>query len=453
MRHRIAIVACARWESEYIVEWLTYYRYIGVSHVYLYCNDDDPQKFYSKILPFSLGENPFVTFFYFPYQGQQYAMYRHFLEGYSQECEWVSFIDVDEFVRLEDGCNDINEFISKYEEIADSIMLNWVFFGPNGFKNSAPESIIKELDKRQDVIHPYTKHFTKVDLIDIKKLENRERANAFWHNPHLITKGECKVINAIGDNMNNYYEGFPSEATKYVDNSENKAAILSATVINHYAFRSEAAFHDRFRRGLKGAFSGQGMWRDLADSPDFQVYIDASNAVLDDRLSLMWADVIVRSHAANVVPLPSGRLISREATASQSSTSEMSEGRTANQDAARALSDDFDEKPSFHTGYSLEPWWEVVFPHEHRVCEVRVFNRIDYEKLQRDNSLINIYLFDDEGNEKLIYSSPPESLIGGVDGRPLIVTVPNLTSRRVRIYNQNPGYLSLCHIEIYACET
>ncbi len=74
-----AIAACARWETEYLVEWLLYHRQIGFDRVYLYCNDDDPAECYERVLPFIRGPRPFVTFVHFPFPGLLGEMYKHFL--------------------------------------------------------------------------------------------------------------------------------------------------------------------------------------------------------------------------------------------------------------------------------------------------------------------------------------------------------------------------------------
>jgi len=113
-RHRTAVVVCARWETDYIEEWLTYYQCIGYGHVYLYCNDDDPAALYEKALPFTTGTSPFVTFIHFKGQGLQYAMYMHFIANYAAEVAWVSFFDVDEFLRIAVGSR-IDAFLTRFD--------------------------------------------------------------------------------------------------------------------------------------------------------------------------------------------------------------------------------------------------------------------------------------------------------------------------------------------------
>ncbi len=93
----IVIVACARWENDYIVEWLNYHRIVGFNHVFLYCNDNDPSELYEKTLPFTFGSHPFVTFVHYPFQGMQGQMYKHFLKHHAHMTKWFIFLDIDEF--------------------------------------------------------------------------------------------------------------------------------------------------------------------------------------------------------------------------------------------------------------------------------------------------------------------------------------------------------------------
>src|SRR5271155_3644064 len=98
--YEFVLVACARWESSCIAEWIVYHRLLGFEHLYLYCNDDDPGELYAAVLPFIIGPEPFVTFHHFRYLGQQQAMYLHYLEHYKDQTKWFMFLDIDEFLRL-----------------------------------------------------------------------------------------------------------------------------------------------------------------------------------------------------------------------------------------------------------------------------------------------------------------------------------------------------------------
>ncbi len=49
--HKYSIVACARWERNYIVEWMQYHFLLGFDHIYIYSNDDTLMIFF-VLLPY-----------------------------------------------------------------------------------------------------------------------------------------------------------------------------------------------------------------------------------------------------------------------------------------------------------------------------------------------------------------------------------------------------------------
>ena len=124
------ICANARWESRYIAEWLRYYQRLGFDHVFLYCNDDTPDEMAQAAAPFMVGEKPFVTFRHHGVQGEQFRMYRHFLQTDAQRCGWIGFFDIDEFLRLKPG-QTIGDFMRDFQDV-DCVLFYWLFFGTSG---------------------------------------------------------------------------------------------------------------------------------------------------------------------------------------------------------------------------------------------------------------------------------------------------------------------------------
>lgn len=295
-KHRYAICACARWETPYIVEWLSYYREIGFDHVYLYCNDDDPGPFYEAVLPFMQGAAPFVTFRHHPHQGQQLEMYAHFAAHGLEETEWVGFFDIDEFLRLPPGLT-IAQFMGRFIPEVECVMFNWVFFGPNGHKTPSGGKILEELTRRERVVHPFTKFVARGAAVAEVDFSDANRAHGFWH--EFGTKVGRVVIsaNVLGEHMMDYYQGFPARPAAFVNEPERRAKLLETAVVHHYAFRCEQAFWDRSARGLKGAFDGQAMWQRIAEGPNFTSRVAELNEVEDLSLAGFWGGVRARAMA------------------------------------------------------------------------------------------------------------------------------------------------------------
>jgi hypothetical protein len=176
-RYQASIIVCARWETQYITEWLLYQRSIGFGHVYLYCNDDDPLPLYGEVLPFCRGDQPFVTFRSFPYQGQQFYMFMHALRHYRQDSEWIAFLDIDEFLRLP-GSDNIQTLLNRTSPEVHALHFNWSFFG-NSFHAERPAgSVLCTYTRRQDQLHPATKTITLAARIDPARITGKLQ---FWH--------------------------------------------------------------------------------------------------------------------------------------------------------------------------------------------------------------------------------------------------------------------------------
>ena len=309
-KYRFVIAACARWETRYAAEWLIYHRAIGFEHVYLYCNDDDPRALYEAVLPFTMGPEPFVTFRFYARQGEQREMLRHFIEHDRHQSEWISFLDLDEFVRLPQG-ERIADFIAPFEATADCVMFNWVFFGPNGHKTPPAGNVLSSYTRREAQLHPHTKHVARSWIFDDPKLFLNVPDSSFVHRLSEYLETNIRAVNVLGEDMTHYYSDFPSRAAEIVRHAPRHEAIFAKAMIHHYAFRSERAFTDRVARGLKGDFAGQTLWGDLVANGGVRGFSNGVNAVEDRRLADFWEGLVEGAQQTHVLPDPRGTLLSR----------------------------------------------------------------------------------------------------------------------------------------------
>jgi hypothetical protein len=178
-QYRHAIVAFARWETDAILEWLTYHRSIGFDHVYLYCNDDDPTEPFDRVCPFLGGPAPFVTFNHYPVQGRQWETYLHWFRSYTSETEWVAFLDIDEFLALP-GTENVGHYIEQFPPACDAIHVHWIYYGPMGFATRPPGSVLRQYTRRQAWVSLETKTIVRPDRIQPDVLDKRYQ-QAFWH--------------------------------------------------------------------------------------------------------------------------------------------------------------------------------------------------------------------------------------------------------------------------------
>lgn len=388
MKYNYSICACARWENSYIVEWITYYREIGFEHIYLYCNDDDPGALYEILLPFLQGTEPFVTFYHHPHQGQQFEMYRHFLQNGLKETSWVSFFDIDEYLRLPVGEN-IENFMARFDPKVESVLFNWIFFGPNGHKTPPMGSVLENFTARETELHPFTKFITRSDVLNHVNSLTASQAHGFWHSVHNRLPFPIKTVNVIGEDMTHYYDDFPNYAHSLIRDKERAKKILELSIIHHYAFRSEQAYFDRVARGLKGDFSGQVIWRNAAQSKNFPDLLARMNAIEDRSLAKFWATCRERALQCATVFTKRPALISNGKDCLQSSISEWSLKACPSEDASGAVNGRLDGSRKFHTALEDNPWWQVDIGELATITEIHVYNTNDHTKNRLTDFLLS----------------------------------------------------------------
>ena len=278
--YRYSIIACARWETPYIAEWIAYYEAIGFEHIYLYCNDDDPAELKAEVEAATKGRPDLVSFTHFPGQGRQRDMYIAGLERARHQSEWVTFLDIDEFLVLR-GCNDIGSFMESFDSTVDSVHFNWIYFGNSGFIERPAGSVLSQYTLRSSTVNATTKHLTRSALLDPDRL--RQPAHPFWHGLADPVWSDLKRVNVLGADMAPLLANYPANAAAYIDPATNDA-ILGKAVINHYALKSEADFLLRVERGTAGQFSGQIVWKQAYESGRFRTILDTMSKVEDTYL-------------------------------------------------------------------------------------------------------------------------------------------------------------------------
>jgi hypothetical protein len=447
-KYTASIMACARWETQYITEWLLYHQSIGFDHVYLYCNDDDPADLYGEVLPFCRGEKPFVTFRHFPYQGQQFYMMMHGLRHHKDETEWVAFLDIDEFLVLP-GLDSIKAYLQRCPPHWDAIHFNWSFFGNNGHVERPAGSVLRTYTRREDRLHESMKSMTRSAKIDFSVIT---RKIYVWHGWDGVFGAEFTAVNVLGDPIDRVL-GDDQGAT-YVKPPETQARIRNAAFINHYAFKSVRDFELRVERGIMGDFHGQLGWKNLADSGGATAKLAELNATEDRYLADYWNRLLRPGQQGRVIPLPSLPNVALGKRADQSSVGEWSiHPATTAADAAGAINGVITGRAQFHTSLENQPWWSIELGAPHLIYEARVFNRVDQPAMRERLGAFRVDIRDGNGQSTTVYTHDGIRMIGGADGEPLILRfAPPITISGLRIVALGYTYLHLDQVELYGVE-
>ena len=130
--HEVAIVAIAKSEGLYIREWIEYHRLIGISKIYLYDNESNDRT-KSILAPYI--ESQFIEYRYITGIGRQLDAYNDAIARHKNDCRYMAFIDLDEYIMPEKPFEPIGlivERVLSQRKAAAGIALNWCLYGNSG---------------------------------------------------------------------------------------------------------------------------------------------------------------------------------------------------------------------------------------------------------------------------------------------------------------------------------
>ena len=127
LKHNVSLCLIFKDEGRFLKEWLDFHLTIGIDHFYLYDNNST-DNYYSVIKPYI--NKGIVTLIDWPYKQAQAECYKHCLETFKHETNWIGYIDADEFI-CPKYANDINDWIKDYAKYP-AIRIDWLQFGTNG---------------------------------------------------------------------------------------------------------------------------------------------------------------------------------------------------------------------------------------------------------------------------------------------------------------------------------
>ena len=138
-----AVCAIFKDEGVYLKEWVEYYKLIGINHIYMYNNFSSDN--YNEILLPYINTN-FVTLIDWPVEQGQVSCYQHCVKNFRSECQWIGFLDIDEFF-VSKNHNPINDELKNFEKYP-SVVFNWKTFGTSGItERNIKEPVIKSFTK------------------------------------------------------------------------------------------------------------------------------------------------------------------------------------------------------------------------------------------------------------------------------------------------------------------
>jgi hypothetical protein len=215
----LAVCAVFKDEAPALLEWIAYHRIVGVDHFFLYDNESTDDGA-SRLLDSRLRD--YVTVIPIASRPAQIRAYRHFIDAYSCNWDWVAFIDLDEFIHPID-VDSIKDLLPRYESYS-GVLLHWLMFGPNGHEVRPDGLVIENYVTRlpeEDIVNRHVKSLVKTS--------------------HLIEPG-IHVFTMKGPMCNVRGETAPMEPIQ-------DRTCHDFMFINHYYTKSREDWDAKMRRG------------------------------------------------------------------------------------------------------------------------------------------------------------------------------------------------------------
>lgn len=124
----VAMAAITKNEGPFIAEWVAYHYLLGVEHFIIYDNGSADATV-EVLAPFVNAG--LVTLVHWPLFPGQIDAYQHAVATFGPRCDWMGFLDIDEFVSLPRGMT-LPTFLADFPPEAEEVVLFWRMFGHSG---------------------------------------------------------------------------------------------------------------------------------------------------------------------------------------------------------------------------------------------------------------------------------------------------------------------------------
>lgn len=276
----VAIGAIIKNEYPYITEWVAYHKALGFDKIYIVDNisNDGSSELLSKL--HLEGEITRIEYKTIDGIKPQVPAYNLILERAKNECEYIAFIDADEFFYFEDndGCiHDLVKLINSQENIG-AVAINWCVYGSSYAILPGEGLIIERFDHRatqNNLLNSHYKSFLRMAAIYGTRGGGVHHFQLKDGYRYILTDGaELKSNSGLSDNVS-----------------------WDICRLNHYVIKSNSEFfHKKMARGraagnnndLNNSFFKNHDKNDIKDSFNYKFISKVKHAkrLLDERFSV-----------------------------------------------------------------------------------------------------------------------------------------------------------------------
>ena len=142
-KDKYVVIACAKNEEEYIVEWIEHYLNLGFDKLFIVDNNDEGNDSLPNLLQNYVNEGKVQIFDCRGVFSVQVGLYADFCA--ESNFKWCAFYDCDEFLEI-GAYRSVKNYLEQFNGY-DIVMLNWLCFGPNKQIKKKPGGVQERFPK------------------------------------------------------------------------------------------------------------------------------------------------------------------------------------------------------------------------------------------------------------------------------------------------------------------
>lgn len=224
---KLAVVAIIKNEAQYLLEWITFHRVIGLGNFIIYNNGSTDESTrilekYSSITNIKIINWPTIEGV-----SPQISAYNNFINTFSEKYEFAAFIDLDEFIYPNINLS-LLDYLDKFSDHVGAIALNQRVFGSSGHLNSHPDLVINRFSM-----------CSENDYDENRWIKSIYRLSCV----NKITSSHCSELKS------GYYAHVDFSEVIFEGYGKTKDIVFEPFQLNHYILKSYEEFQIKKNRG------------------------------------------------------------------------------------------------------------------------------------------------------------------------------------------------------------
>lgn len=196
---KVALCVQIKLENNYIREWIEYHKKLGFDRIFIYDNNDAQGEIIDDVIDdyiksgYVIIDKSFMNIKFI-----QIESYNKCINTYKDEYDWICFIDLDEFIYIEDF-DTIQEFLSsnkKFEKF-DSIALQWVTYKDNGYIEVSSHSVLKNFDNQFNISEDYSMQSLFKTIVNCNSVKRYD--DLFFGDAHKLANPDITICDTDGN--------------------------------------------------------------------------------------------------------------------------------------------------------------------------------------------------------------------------------------------------------------